>query len=43
MGFSFRKRINVGGVGKINISKSGVGGSVGPKGARIGVTGDGNA
>lgn len=35
MGFSFRKSINLGGGMRLNLSKSGVGFSVGTKGARI--------
>lgn len=35
MGLRFRKSINLGGGAKINLSKSGVGYSIGTKGARI--------
>ncbi len=35
MGLNFRKSIKVGKFGRINISKSGIGASVGVKGARI--------
>lgn len=35
MGIRFRKSINLGGGARINISKSGIGGSIGTKGARI--------
>lgn len=35
MGFSFRKSVNVGKYGKLNISQSGIGGSVGAKGVRV--------
>lgn len=35
MGFSFRKSIKVGKFGRINLSKSGIGGSIGTKGVRI--------
>ena len=35
MGFRFRKSINLGGAVRINVSKSGIGGSIGGKGARI--------
>jgi Protein of unknown function (DUF4236) len=41
MGASFRKRINIGGVARINLSKSGVGGSIGPTGAKLGITAKG--
>ena len=41
MGLRFRKTINLGGGARINISKSGIGGSVGVKGARITKTADG--
>lgn len=40
MGFRFRKSINLG-VARVNISKKGVGGSIGVKGARITKTADG--
>jgi hypothetical protein len=40
MGFRFRKSVNVGGV-RVNFSKSGVGYSVGTKGARITKTANG--
>lgn len=40
MGLRFRKSINLGGA-RINISKKGIGGSVGVKGARITKTADG--
>lgn len=40
MGLRFRKSINLGGA-RINISKSGVGGSIGTKGARITKTANG--
>jgi hypothetical protein len=36
MGFRLRKSIRVGKAGRINLSKSGVGGSVGGKGFRVG-------
>lgn len=35
MGFNFRKSFNVGKFGKINLSKSGIGGSIGAKGVRV--------
>jgi len=42
VGWGFRKSIKVGGA-KVNLSKSGVGVSVGTKGARVGVSSKGNA
>ncbi len=42
MGLNFRKSIKVGKFGRINISKSGIGASVGVKGARITKTAKGN-
>jgi hypothetical protein len=42
MGISFRKSFKIGPV-KVNVSKSGVGASVGRKGARIGINAKGNA
>jgi len=42
MGFSYRKSINVG-PARINISKSGIGASVGPKGARAGINSKGTS
>ena len=41
MGMSFRKSKNFGPI-RVNVSKSGVGGSVGPKGARAGITSTGS-
>ncbi len=35
MGFSFRKSIKVGKFGRINLSKSGIGASIGTKGVRV--------
>jgi hypothetical protein len=42
MGISFRKSFKIGPV-KVNVSKSGVGASVGRKGARVGINAKGNA
>lgn len=41
MGTRFRKSVNLGGGARINISKSGIGYSVGTKGARVTMTADG--
>ena len=41
MGISFRKRIGLGSAGRINISKSGIGGSVGNKAGRVGISSTG--
>lgn len=41
MGFRFRKSMSLGKFAKINVSKSGVGMSVGVPGFRVGVGGDG--
>ena len=38
MGISFRKRIGMGKAGRINVSKGGVGGSIGSKAGRFGVS-----
>lgn len=41
MGIRIRKGINLGGGARINLSKSGIGGSIGTKGARITKTANG--
>ena len=43
MGFSFRKRVNLGSAARINVSKSGIGGSVGAKTGRVGITSQGKS
>lgn len=43
VGFSFRKRMKLGTAGRINVSKSGIGGSVGGPVGRMGVSSDGKS